>query len=645
MYTKRRYGYLKNAVSSFILFTIFLLPSFCCAKELSRVDLLVERAITDKLYQDDYWLILLHYKKELSGIKSLVDDPEFFLSKSGKNDPLSELEATLRSFFQEDKEKAKETLCRFAARYFWLKDKLEFDISSLPYDGCEAFDATVKRLNPESAVLIFPSAFINGPASMFGHTLIRIDSAENSSLLSSAVNYAATGDDINGLLFAFKGIFGLYRGYFSILPYYEKVKEYGDLDHRDMWEYRLDLNSEEVNRMMLHLWELQEIYSDYFFFDENCSYTLLFLLDAARPELKLTDSCAPWVIPISTIRVVAEKGLIKDVVYRPSKSTKIKHLISSTGEKEHDFAFKIFDGAVKPENILEQTFTKIEKARSLDLVMEYSQYKYSKKEITKEKYFDIFLSASKTRSRLKNVESYIKDIDVPSRPEKGHKPNRIGIGFGLLKGADRGDDNAFFQEISIRPAYHDLLSNDRGYVRGSQIEFMNFVLRYFPDQRKTALEKLDIINIVSISERDKFFKPVSWKVDTGFFRQSLPGGKRALYYKLSFGGGYAWNKKPFGTIYLMADSELDVSGRIKNSFCFGLGGTAGILKDFSNRYKIHLFVRPLYFMLGDTHTGFEWKASQQFSITANTAVSLDFSGKDSFSHYESEAMLSFHVYF
>ena len=89
MYTKRRYGYFKNVVSSFVLLTIFLSPSFCCAKELSRVDLLVEQAITDKLYQDDYWHILLHYKKELSGIKSLVDDSEFFLSKSGKNDPLS----------------------------------------------------------------------------------------------------------------------------------------------------------------------------------------------------------------------------------------------------------------------------------------------------------------------------------------------------------------------------------------------------------------------------------------------------------------------------------------------------------------------------------------------------------------------------
>jgi len=645
MHTKERYGYLKKTVSFFVFFTVVLFAAFCSAEELSKVDLLVERAITDKLHEDDYWFILLHYKKGLSCVKSLIDDSEFFLSENGKNDPLSELEATIRSFFQEDKEKAKEVLCRFTARYFWLKDKLGFDISSLPYSGCAEFDATLKRIKPESAVLVFPSGYINSPASMFGHTLIRIDSAEDSSLLSYAVNYSATGNDLNGILFAFKGIFGFYQGYFSILPYYEKVKEYGDIDHRDMWEYRLDLTKEEITLMMLHLWELQGIYSDYFFFDENCSYILLFLLDAARPSLKLTDSFDLWVMPVDTIRVMEKKKLLEAVVYRPSKSVKIKHLISATKEEQHDLALKIYNGDIGSGDVLIQNFSKKEKARTLDLVMEYSQYKYSRKELTKEKYFDVFFSASKVRSKLKNIEPYIKDIDSPNSPEKGHKPNRFGIGFGFLKGADRGDENVFFQEIRIRPTYHDLLSNDSGYVKGSQIEFTNMVFRYFPSRGRVILEKLDIINIVSISERDKFFKPYSWKVDTGFFRKSLPGGKRGLFYKLSFGGGYAWDKKLFGTIYLMADSELNVSGRIKNSFCFGLGGTAGILKEVSGRYKIHLFVRPLYFMLGDTHTGFEWKASQQVSITANTAVSLDFSGKDSFSHYELEAMFCFHIYF
>ena len=33
----------------------------------------------------------------------------------------------------------------------------------------------------------------------------------------------------------------------------------------------------------MHTYEMDKIYSDYYFFDENCSYDLLFLLDAARP--------------------------------------------------------------------------------------------------------------------------------------------------------------------------------------------------------------------------------------------------------------------------------------------------------------------------------------------------------------------------
>jgi hypothetical protein len=452
-------------------------------------------------------------------------------------------------------------------------------------------------------------------------------------------------NDKNGILYAFKGIFGLYEGHFSLLPYYQKVKQYGDIDHRDMWEYRLNLTEDEIYLMMLHLWELQGIYSDYFFFDENCAYTLLFLLDAARPSLKLTDGLGSWVMPVDTIRLMEKKNLIEEVIFRPSKSTKIKHLISSAGEKEQDVALQIYDGTVRSDDVLKQNFTKAEKARVLDLVMEYSQYKYSRQELEKEKYSNVFLSASKTRSKIKNNESYLKDIRVPFRPEKGHKPNRLGMGLGVLNSRDRRYDDEFFQEIRIRPAYHDLLSNDRGYVKGAQINFMDLVLRYFSSEKRLRLEKLDILNIVSISERDRFFKPFSWKVNTGFYRQLLPGKKRALFYQLAGGGGYAWKNDFWGTFYLMADAELDVSGRIKNSFTLGLGASAGLLKEFSSRYKTNLLVRPMYFMPGDTHAGVEWKIINQASITTNTALSLELSGKDSFKHYESTSLLCFQVYF
>ena len=81
----------------------------------------------------------------------------------------------------------------------------------------------------------------------------------------------------------------LFQGIFLHPPYYEKVTEYNNIDHRDIWEYDLNFSEHEVLRMVMHMWELKDIYSDYYFFDENCSYDLLYLLEAARPSLELTD--------------------------------------------------------------------------------------------------------------------------------------------------------------------------------------------------------------------------------------------------------------------------------------------------------------------------------------------------------------------
>jgi hypothetical protein len=643
MYVRGRYG--RRFVSSFVFVLFVCVPAICSAQDIPLVDQLVEQSIVERLHEDEYWHVLLHYKHGIAGFESQIDDPDFFLSEKGKHDPRAELEATLRAFFQNETEEVKEVLCRFTARYAWLKERLGFDASVLAFDRCEEFDAALEEINPASAALIFPTAHINSPSSMFGHTLIRIDSAEKSSLLSYALSYAASAHDMNGILYAYKGIFGHYEGYFSVLPYYQKVKQYGDIDHRDIWEYRLNLTEDEIRLMLLHLWELQDIYSDYFFFDENCAYTLLFLLDAARPSLKLTDELGLWVMPIDTIRLMAGKNLIDEVVYRPSKTTKIKHLIASSGGREQNFALQIYDGTVRSKDVLKQDFTQQDQARILDLVLEYTQYKYSRKEIDKNKYFDVFLSASKTRSSIKASDKYMEDIVVPVRPENGHKSNRLGVGLGLLNSRDRRYDDDFFQEIRIRPAYHDLLSNDRGYVKGAQIDFMNLALRYFSSDKRLRLETFDVLNIISISERDRFFKPISWKVNTGFYRQILPRKKRALFYQVAGGGGYAWEHDFFGTLYVMADAELNVSGRIKNSFALGLGGSAGLLKEISNRYKINLFIRPLYFMPKDTHAGIGWKIDNQFSITTNTALSLEFSGNDSYKHYESSSLACFHVYF
>src|SRR6185503_9730088 len=113
-----------------------------------------------------------------------------------------------------------------------------------------------------------------------------------------------------------------------------------------------NLDREEVRRLVMHIFEMDEIYSSYFFFSENCSYDLLFLLEAARPSLRLTDRFGWWVIPLDTIRVIKESGLIDSAVYRPSKSTKVEYLAGLLSSEQREDAFAVARGQRGPAQVL-----------------------------------------------------------------------------------------------------------------------------------------------------------------------------------------------------------------------------------------------------------------------------------------------------
>ncbi|MGD0276296.1 MAG: DUF4105 domain-containing protein, partial [Syntrophales bacterium] len=348
--------------------------------------------------------------------------------------------------------------------------------------------------------------------------------------LSYAVNYLAFTGQSYGLTYALKGLFGFYHGYYSIMPYYVKVKEYSDIDERDMWEYTLNLAQAEVERMLIHIWDLNDVYSDYYFFDENCSYNILFLIEAARPSVHLTDRFGLWVIPIDTVRAIKDAGLVKAEDYHPSKAAKIRHLISQLNNDEQKLSLKVIDGAADPTAVQDGHFATADTIRMLDLSAEFIQHRFLKNELSKEKYSERFLSVLKARSMIETPEDYKDDIPVPIEPEEGHLSDQLSIAAGWH------EQLRYFQEIHYRLAYHDLLDDNRGYVEGSQIKFAETMLRYYDNRNTLWLESLDIVNIISISPIDKFSSPISWWVNTGLYRTGFRDRSESLIYQVSPGG-------------------------------------------------------------------------------------------------------------
>ncbi len=487
------------------------------------------------LAADPYWLSLLHYHRgrlNSAGWESYVDDPKFFLSSRGKHDPEAELRATVSSLRGSSGVGRENPLCRFPARARWLRERLGADAGIPAAAECPEYFQWRERLDAHSVTLIFASAYLNSPSSMYGHTLLRIDPADrtqDSRWLSWAVNFGAVvGAGENSMLYAWRGLAGGYPGSFSVLPYYEKIKSYSRLENRDLWEYRLNLDPDETDRMVTHLWELRDINFDYYFLDENCSFRLLELLDVARPGLDLARDFPAWVIPLDTVRIVEDAGLVEGVEYRPAHATRLEHMVEGLAVGERQL---VLDLAADPVTAETDRFKALPVPRQRAVALTaYRHLRYRHDRRGRDA-----AVAARSHALLKVLHGLGPGADeepaMPVRPEAGHRSTRVGVSGGSHAG--RG-----FGEIEVRASYHDLLDHRAGYRPGAAISMGRIAGRKTEGDR-ARLERFDLVEITSITPRDEFFSPISWQVRTGL-EQRYRGTDHQLVTQVTGGAGLAW---------------------------------------------------------------------------------------------------------
>ncbi|HWP94871.1 MAG TPA: DUF4105 domain-containing protein [Gammaproteobacteria bacterium] len=612
----------------------------------SYADTLIARAAALELASHPMWRTLLHYRPRFpSGYVSEADSPGFFLARNGRTDPAAELEATLRAFFAPEDVKIHDQhpQCAFIARYRWLKEMLAFDPARLPERDCPRFEAWYTGINPGSVTLVFPSAYLNSPASMYGHTLLRIDppdQPDETRLASYAINFAALTPDRSGLAFAFKGLTGLYPGGFSVLPYYEKVRTYSDIESRDIWEYQLTLNRDEVERLLLHAWELGHVTFDYYFFDENCSYQLLTLLDAARPGLDLAGQFFYHVIPIDTVRVtLAVPGMLARTAYRPSLSTRMKHRLQYMSEQEESLAHAVATGARPIDDVGRSGLSPAAQARVLDMAFEYLQYLAYHEQPERDSYARRSLDILRARSRVE-ADDGVPDVPVPSvAPHEGHKTARLDLTAGTLDGKAYG-------ELRLRAAYHDLLDPPGGYTEGARLEMFALTARRAEDDAdELDLEALDFVNIASIAPRDRFFRPKSWKLAFGIRREWVATGTRLRTGVVDGGIGLSWSTGVNSYVYGLVESSLLLHGDFPHDHALALGPSLGLVWQPLPRWRAMLTARAQHYVSGLDFTAAEYAVEQNFDIGREHGLRLRLAREGSAGEAVTSIRLSLLTYF
>lgn len=579
------------------------------------------------------WLNLLHYKKNLwGGLRSQADDTRFFLSAEGAHDPQAELLANLQGFFASPQrnQQHQHAQCRFPARLAWLDRQLNFS-RYLPEVNCQQFEQWQQQWQASQITLLFPSMYLENPASMFGHTFIRFDLPGRSELLSPTLSYAAAHDESDSLLlFSLKGIFGAYPGRFAMQPYYQTLREYSDIEQRDIWEYPLNLTEEESEQLIRHLWEVREIEFDYFFFRENCAFRLLALLDVAREGINMSLSSHPlYAIPVDTVRDVQQAGLIATRHYRPARHNKLLQMSRQVSAATRQSAIDLSEGRIQLEQ-LKQQLDMQQQAEALELASEL----LAEKAASSKQQMQLLAA----RSRLPtDVSSDFEFSAIP--PETSHASARWQLSVGEV-------ERRQFYEIGLRPSFHDDLDPPDGFARGVSISALDMRLRWYEDEQQVEFESLDIFSMRSLVPIRPWGKPLSRKVSLQLNRQTI-NQQQANLLQAQLGLGYSIQLKSV-LLYALLDTKLDYAGRLQADYAWYAGLDTGVLMTVKSRNlsaQLQLQYQTSYQLSGHPGDVQQLQLGMQFNLAKQQAMRFEYQQRKQAQLIEDTMQLSYLYYF
>ncbi|MBP5352604.1 MAG: DUF4105 domain-containing protein [Alphaproteobacteria bacterium] len=552
----------------------------------------------------DEWLKLLHYKKgTFSGYTGLVASDEFYVATNGRDNPEAEMEAEIKAF--NGNENAQ---CDFPARFNWLKDK---GLVHGSLENCEEYQSFIKDVRPDGITILFTNAYMSNPASMFGHTLIRLDTArKGTQMLAHGSNFGADSGADQGVGFALKGLLGFYWGKYNLSPYWTIINTYNNIENRDIWEYHLNLTDEEQERFVNHLYEMKNASVRYFFLSKNCSYMLLELLEAVRPSLTLAKGYNYWAIPLDTLKTIKNvPDLIDDVHYRPARYTKIKAMLDNMSSEQ----YKAFLNAIDEQNYEMAGLSTEEQAEVLETVYQYYQYQYVAQKLELKEYRKNSFAVLRKRSQLPTVEE--RQIDGQD-PSLSHDSAQISVSSGVSA-------HQSFEELMIRPAYTTLTDDSWGLVQGAGIKVFESRWRYYNQKHKFVLQEFTPLHIDSFVPATRVFNPFSYITDTGIRREySAKKQKEGYVADIHFGVGKTYALPLDLRVYAVLNAGGQYGGFLNSNHRLDIAPECGVFAEWG-KVRIYAAARKAWATDQDGDR-LSYKAIAAYGLTRNLTLEAEY---------------------
>ena len=399
----------------------------------------------DKLAVDPQWLRLLHYDASDKGGTFLTSD--FYLSPWGRDQPDAELRATIQAMEIPVTDNS-HPRCRFPARYSWLAKQLRRPAWRAIPPACHQLRKWLRENPLRSVSLLMVSGYMGNPASMFGHSILKINTTtEEHDLFSTTINYGALVPPKESIIvYIFRGLFGGYQAGYSDRYFYTQDVVYTNTEARDIWEYELNLSPEQATFLQLHLWEIIGKKKQYFFLTRNCAYELGRVIDVVT-DRPLTRSARIWYTPSELFdrlhdidqeaRTSQRESLIKQLSYHPSAERLLIHDYENLGPALKSRAQRFLNRpGIDQIDIALADLAAADQQTLLDFLFSYQHFVFTKEQ-PEPSPETLSLKHALLVKRLALPPSPEFD-DQPSyrpSPSEGQKPSIIGLGVTTRKGS------------------------------------------------------------------------------------------------------------------------------------------------------------------------------------------------------------------
>lgn len=515
------------SISSSRFLLLLLIPIFLFSSDgyLKSVKL----AETKELHNSHVWHSLLHLNKDEN---PSIDSGKFLLSHK-KFSPRNELQATLLSFFDD-----KRSICKYPARFLWLKQELELPMSMSDSD-CIEFNEYLYKTTPKDLKIIFASEQVESPMSMMGHVFFKLEGVDGDGVKrENAVSFFTVIDTANIPYLILKSTVTGMNGYFILSPYKKHLKRYLNEDERNIWEYELNLTNFEKKLIYYHFWELKSTDIKYLFTDFNCATIIDDMLALSRKNYR--DDFSLWVTPKDVIKRAYRNNIIKKSKMEPAPGWEVKMLVDSLDREAVSTIKSILEN--KNLKLLKEfRFNKSVDTAYLEkkLFLSYANYLNTKKDMFSDSEIE---EIKKTVQDDKNLDLAI-DISQYKNPVKSPKSSQVT--FSRVY----GDKNGL--EFSFLPASNRLHDDNRQYFTESSLKIGEITVSKIDDEIK--LKRFEILSMKSLAPWDTLTRSVSKEFSLNIEPQYDKDLKEHQVLNANLGAGFTKRLTEDFFMYTLAD--------------------------------------------------------------------------------------------